>query len=323
MNENKLIFESNNQLNFTKENNKEVNVFAKSFVDNVNEDLLNIKKNFFAIGFRLDEAQRLGYYTDLSFENIVDCAEHFFGFQKTLTYNLISVYRTFNENGKMYLPIRWQKYSQSQLVEMSNCYELKQVCSPSDSIKDIKYFKRLLKENGYYCSSCIKTLPEYISVLEKISEKNNKEIENKEKQTPNVISETKENSKIFRTYGKIEKSEITDLEKNGEKKTINVVFDTKKHSDIFRTYGKNEKQNVDNSEKKVFNNVVEDFLIECEKNFIDKIKQNDITLSMIKKYLIEKVNDELSKFDYSIKLLDRTQSLKVFLGNVFNCLLKT
>lgn len=61
---------------------KDNNVFADSFVENVNCDLQEVKANFFKIGFRLDEAKRLRYYAELSFDTTEACAEALFGFKK-------------------------------------------------------------------------------------------------------------------------------------------------------------------------------------------------------------------------------------------------
>lgn len=276
---------------------------AKSFVEQLNLDLLDVKKSFFKIGFRLDEAQRLKYYKELGFENISDCAEALFGFKKSTTYNFINVYKAFND-GTMFLPKQWQKFSQSQLIEMSTCSNLRNILKPEDTIKDIKYFKSLQSKSGYYWSNSIKTLSEYICRLEKIVHKSPEDEERQVLQPVKVAvlppeklieenipeeNQPKENfpeeekhnverSEIFQTSGKIEDTK-TIKEKNNELKTLS------------------------------------DLLGNNEKNYISK------NHSAVKKDLTEKLYSDLSIYNYSITFNDRKQSFKVFLGVIVNCFL--
>lgn len=119
----------------------------EDFVNLVNLELNDIKKTFVRIGFRLLEADRCKYYVDLGFSNIVDCAEHFFGFKKTTTYDLMSVALLFTESDQpMVLAPRYRKFSQSQLVLFSSIRykrdDFIKLCSSEDSISDLRIAKK-------------------------------------------------------------------------------------------------------------------------------------------------------------------------------------
>ena len=64
--------------------------YAEAFVKLVREELNSIKRNFFSIGFRLAEANKEGYYYELGYDSIVECAEDLFGFKKTMSYNALA-----------------------------------------------------------------------------------------------------------------------------------------------------------------------------------------------------------------------------------------
>ena len=66
--------------------------YALGFVKSVNDEISDISYRFFRIGFYLVEAQNNKYYEELGFNNISDCAEYYFGFKKTTTYDLMNVY---------------------------------------------------------------------------------------------------------------------------------------------------------------------------------------------------------------------------------------
>lgn len=194
------------------------NELAASFVRELNLDLQEIKKNFFKIGFRLDEAKRLEYYRDLGYETIEDCAEATFGFKKSTTYNLINVYRSFNENGTYFLPERWSSYSQSQLVEMAYSPVLKNTVQPSTTIAEIKEYKRLARETGnqFYYNSSFESLSDYIDYFEG----NKPKEEPKKEEVLPVEEKTDNKTEFFQTSGKTEE----------------VSFGS---SDLFSGYGRN------------------------------------------------------------------------------------
>ena len=122
--------------------------YAQSFVKLVREELNDIKRQFFKIGFRLAEANREGYYQELGYENIAECAEDLFGFKKTTTYDLISVYNDFHDRlAPMTIKKEYDKYSQSQLVQLTGNIWARdsfiKYVQPEDTIDTIKKAKKL------------------------------------------------------------------------------------------------------------------------------------------------------------------------------------
>lgn len=93
---------------------------AQAFIRYTNLELNDIKHKFIKIGFRLDEANRNKYYKELGYESITELAEKEFEFKSTVTYNLMQIWR-FAHNKEMPMEIdkRFDKYSQTQLLEMS------------------------------------------------------------------------------------------------------------------------------------------------------------------------------------------------------------
>ena len=120
--------------------------YALGFVKSVNDEISDISYRFFRIGFYLVEAQNNKYYEELGFNNISDCAEYYFGFKKTTTYDLMNVYRSFRDvKGTWFLPERWKKYSQSQLSVMASVdyypIPFRDMISEHDTVSDIKKAK--------------------------------------------------------------------------------------------------------------------------------------------------------------------------------------
>ena len=101
--------------------------FAQGFLREVREDIKSITRNFFTVGFRLNEANEFGYYKTLNYETIEDLAEAEFGFGRSTTYNLINVFRRFCDSsweGTSFVRKKWIKpefegFSYSQLLSMS------------------------------------------------------------------------------------------------------------------------------------------------------------------------------------------------------------
>ena len=122
--------------------------YAEQFVKLVRAELNDIKHTFFKIGFRLAEANREGYYYELGYENIVECAEDLFGFKKTTTYDLINVYNNFHDRlNPMHIKEDYDKYSQTQLVQLTgNIWARDSFAAyvrPEDTIDTIKKAKKL------------------------------------------------------------------------------------------------------------------------------------------------------------------------------------
>ena len=122
--------------------------YAEQFVKLVREELNDIKHQFFKIGFRLAEANREGYYYELGYENIAECAEDLFGFKKTTTYDLINVYNDFHDRlAPMSIKKEYDKYSQTQLVQLTGNIWARdsfiRYVRPEDTIDTIKKAKKL------------------------------------------------------------------------------------------------------------------------------------------------------------------------------------
>ena len=111
------------------------------FVKKVNFELSLVNKSFFEIGKYLHEAQKRGFYLQLGFHNIIDCSESLFGFKKTITYDLINVYRFFHvANGDIDVSVK--HLPQSHLIALLPCQagrnSLGSIIQPSDKVEDVK-----------------------------------------------------------------------------------------------------------------------------------------------------------------------------------------
>lgn len=92
---------------------------ADLFLKYTRMDLEDITQRFISIGFRLDEANRCGYYRLLGYMCIEDLAEDQFGLGRSTTYELMAVWRRFhNPSNQMHLQDKFKGYSFSQLVEI-------------------------------------------------------------------------------------------------------------------------------------------------------------------------------------------------------------
>lgn len=95
---------------------------ANDFLLQTKKDLDDVKKSFFRIGYRLNEAHRKLYYMQLGYEDIYELAEAEFGFRRTTTKNLMLLNRTYSTGyfsaPTMEIAPEFEKYSQTQLVEM-------------------------------------------------------------------------------------------------------------------------------------------------------------------------------------------------------------
>lgn len=106
------------------------------------DDLEDIKHSFFQIGYKLSIICHSGKFRKLGFEDISDYAEARFGFGKSTTYNMMSVYHLaadFNEPTKMqkeFLPFNY-----SQLTEMARLNVcIYSMVKPEDTVAEIKKF---------------------------------------------------------------------------------------------------------------------------------------------------------------------------------------
>ena len=101
--------------------------FANGFLREVRLDLADIKRSFFSIGFRLNEANEMNYYSALGYQTIEELAESEFGFKRSTTYNLINVFRRFCVREfinstyvrRNQIDENFKDYSYSQLLEFT------------------------------------------------------------------------------------------------------------------------------------------------------------------------------------------------------------
>lgn len=162
---------------------------AEEFVKRVYSNLNDIKKSFFAVGYLLYDASRKGYYRELGYDTIVECAEDLFDFKKTTTYDLMNIYsRFYDRKAPLQLQKSVENFSQSQLVVISKL----QYCSdsfieltrPEDTIETVRRAKNLW--NKIYNKGCspkgnYKTLTEFLEINEPIY--NSRPVTSEEKTT--------------------------------------------------------------------------------------------------------------------------------------------
>ncbi len=132
--------------------------FAEDFIKYTKLEIDDIKRAFFKIGFRLNEAVQYRYYELLGYADIYELAQDKFGFGKTTTKNLMAVNRTYSSrfNGddishvlpySMNIAEKFKNFSQAQLVEMLplGSFERSNI-SVDMTEKDIRTYKKILKK---------------------------------------------------------------------------------------------------------------------------------------------------------------------------------
>lgn len=131
----------------TEKQEQTLKLYAESFLDSMREDMLDISKTYFRIGFRLAEAVEQGYYKTLGYEDIASLAEVEFDIRRSTTYGLMQVWRQFhNPNSRMEIAKEYEDFSYSQLLEIQKSrYDIRSLqgyISPKDSVRDIKGYIR-------------------------------------------------------------------------------------------------------------------------------------------------------------------------------------
>jgi len=131
----------------TEKQEQTLKLYAESFLDSMREDMLDISKTYFRIGFRLAEAVEQGYYKTLGYEDIASLAEAEFDIRRSTTYGLMQVWRQFhNPNSRMEIAKEYEDFSYSQLLEIQKSrYDIRSLqgyISPKDSVRDIKGYIR-------------------------------------------------------------------------------------------------------------------------------------------------------------------------------------
>ena len=146
----------------------------QDLINRIKSNLDSIKTHFFEIAGYLYEAHTRHLYH--GYGNITEFAAENFGFEKTLTYDLIKVFSTFRE-GDTYLPNNAVTHlNQTQLVALCSCQAgrntLAAIISPSDTVKDVKRAVKLFNNLSMSKRSTFKAqnLKEFIQEFEKAEE---------------------------------------------------------------------------------------------------------------------------------------------------------
>ena len=174
-----------------KEVNKMSLSFAKDFIKYTNLELHDIKRKFFKIGFRLNEANEFEYFKALGYPDIYALAEAEFGFKSTTTKNLMEVNRVYSDHlmssnalagstthyrkFTMEIDPRYDKYSQTQLVEMLPLSTEERAHVPADfKTQDLRDYKKAVGGRYSYgigyteaIENPRKAVEEYRRVMEK------------------------------------------------------------------------------------------------------------------------------------------------------------
>ena len=138
----------------------------------IRQDLEDVRNSFFQIGYKLRVVQDCRLYAKEGFDSLVDYAEARFGFRKTTTYNMLSVYGmvySFKDNRK--IKKDFEPYSFAQLTAMTASHwaqdSLPCYIKPDDTVEDIKKFIRVWnKEKSKGNSIKGNTLKEVLELAE-------------------------------------------------------------------------------------------------------------------------------------------------------------
>ena len=120
------------------------------------QSMYYVAKEFVYIGFLLNEADVYEYYKEKGYQSIYEYAEAELSFKKSSTNNFIRVYRTFSDDGSMFLKDGYKDFNYSQLTEMLSLKPaLREKVTSDMTVKEI----RLLKKADVICecSSCADT----------------------------------------------------------------------------------------------------------------------------------------------------------------------
>ncbi len=142
----------------------------ETFVKLTYEALNDIKNKFVEIGFRLREANQLKYYARLGYDSIEDLAEDLFDIKRSSVYQLIAINEKFCSS-KRWLEPRYEKFSQSQLVEMLPIADswLCMNISPDCTVAEIREYKKAVSYKGHndYCYGPIASRHTVQNIIEK------------------------------------------------------------------------------------------------------------------------------------------------------------
>lgn len=132
---------------------------ANTFLEWTREDIKDVTKSFFKIGFRLYEARAYKYYEALGYPDIETLAEEEFGFKRSTTYGLIQVYeKTCTEYGHNSMDEKYIEYDYSKLLELCRQRyggdEILAYIKPTDSVRDIRKYITYWNEYSQKHSVC-------------------------------------------------------------------------------------------------------------------------------------------------------------------------
>lgn len=157
--------------------------YANDFVKNTRADLKDASRCFFKIGFRLNEAVEQGYVEALGYSDIYALSEDMFNFKSTMTKNLMEINRAYSDKRfvrgySMYMDAKFEKFSQSQLIEMLPLQDDQRANVPENmTIKDLRDYKKAVMGRYQYgigyseaIANPTKAVSEYRRVMNSIPE---------------------------------------------------------------------------------------------------------------------------------------------------------
>lgn len=143
---------------------------ARAFIRYTNLELNDIKHSFIKIGFRLAEAKANGYCTELGYKDIFELAEKEFDFKSTVAYNLMQIWRfAHDKQSPMEIDKRFDKFSQSQLLEMSrskHIYENHRLAALIPETATKEEIRKIIKEWNRWESVSSLSNEEILKVLQ-------------------------------------------------------------------------------------------------------------------------------------------------------------
>ena len=118
---------------------------ANTFLKWTREDIKDVTKSFFRIGFRLYEARAYKYYEALGYPDIETLAEEEFGFKRSSTYGFMQVYeKVCIKHGHNTMDERYIGYDYSKLLELCKVklavHDILNRIKPTDSVRDIHQY---------------------------------------------------------------------------------------------------------------------------------------------------------------------------------------
>ena len=136
----------------------EPDVMALGSFDYISQDLNDIKRSYFRLGFHLDEFDRCKYLQQFGYTCLSDFALHNWGLESSFVSRCIAVFK-FTARYSGALPTMFQReeyepYSYSQLVEMISMDEdTLRRCSPNFSVRELREIKKNAKKREQIATS--------------------------------------------------------------------------------------------------------------------------------------------------------------------------